>query len=298
MRQEFRLNPVKLINLILEENMKATFSELVAAIRNDLAGRKAVIGISGGKDSSIAAALIALAIGKENVVGISMPNGEGKEDEPFVKALEKWFDREFIKVNIKSTYETMLAQMKGIEILEDTRINLAPRIRMAMLFAYAQSIPGSRVINTCNLSEDMLGYSTLFGDLAGSYAPLKYFTVNEIISVLGETLIKSYGFPRELVYRVPTDGLCGSTDEEKLGLSYYELDSFIRTGKTLGPQDWFLERDYGCSNLDRRIDFLAKVRSKYEANKFKLRIVNIPGPSIDPAQGKNFLVYPKNGETE
>ena len=247
MRQEFRLNPVKLINLILEENMKATFSELVAAIRNDLAGRKAVIGISGGKDSSIAAALIALAIGKENVVGISMPNGEGKEDEPFVKALEKWFDREFIKVNIKSTYETMLAQMKGIEILEDTRINLAPRIRMAMLFAYAQSIPGSRVINTCNLSEDMLGYSTLFGDLAGSYAPLKYFTVNEIISVLGETLIKSYGFPRELVYRVPTDGLCGSTDEEKLGLSYYELDSFIRTGKTLGPSSDVLQAYRICA---------------------------------------------------
>ena len=292
------MNLVRLINLILEKKMKATFSELVAAIRHDLAGRKAVIGISGGKDSSIAAALIALAIGKENVVGISMPNGEGKEDEPYVKSLEQWFGREFIRVNIKSTYETMLAQMKGIEILEDTRINLAPRIRMVTLFAYAQSIPGSRVINTCNLSEDMLGYSTLFGDLAGSYAPLKYFTVNEIISILGETLIQSYGFPKELVYRVPTDGLCGSTDEEKMGLSYYEVDNFIRTGNTLGPQPQLSELNYGCQNLDRRIDFLTKVRSKYEANKFKLQIVNIPGPSIDPVQGKNFLVYPRNGETE
>ena len=266
-------------------NAHVNVLELIDAIARDLKGKKAVIGISGGKDSSIAAALLTIALGKDNVIGISMPNGDGSRDEPYVALLEKTLGIEIKRINIKSIYDAALAQMKGTEILEDTKINLPARLRMSMLFAFSQSIPGSRVINTCNLSEDMVGYSTLFGDLAGSYAPLKCFTVTEIRGEIGQWLIDNVSFPEELVWRTPEDGLSGKTDEEKLGLTYTEIDEFIRSGgfskrEAVPLEEW-------SEMCTKRAE---QIRDKYEANKFKLEIVNIPGPSI-PVPGRNYLLY-------
>lgn len=263
-------------------NAHVNVLELIDAIARDLKGKKAVIGISGGKDSSIAAALLTIALGKDNVIGISMPNGDGSRDEPYVTLLEKTLGIEIKRINIKSIYDAALAQMKGTEILEDTKINLPARLRMSMLFAFSQSISGSRVINTCNLSEDVMGYSTLFGDLAGSYAPLKYFTVTEIRGEIGQWLIDNVSFPEELVWRTPEDGLSGKTDEEKLGMTYGHIDQYIRTGQiTVLPED----DAAACAGLPDRI------RAAYEANKFKLEIVNIPGPSIRVLPGRNYLLY-------
>lgn len=263
--------------------------ELVAAVRRDLKGKKAVIGISGGKDSSIASAILALALGPDNVIGISMPNGEGKEDAPYVDMVAKALGITIKRTNIKDAYEAMLKQMEGMEILPDTTINLPARIRMSMLFEFSQSIPNSRVINTCNLSEDMMGYSTLFGDFAGSYAVLKYFTATEIVHKIGEQLIRNFGFPPALVYRTPSDGLCGSSDEEKMGMRYSDLDHYIRHGR-------FSWSDPSQFSLEE-VELINKIRGRYEANKFKLAIVNIPGPSICQNQGANFILYPNNGYT-
>lgn len=274
--------------------MKNSFDQLIAAIARDLSGKKAVLGISGGKDSSIAAALLTIALGKENVFGVSMPNGDGSADEPFVEMLEENLGISVKRTNIKKIYEAHLAQMGDMEVLDDTKINLPARIRMAMLFMFAQSIPNARVINTCNLSEDMMGYSTLFGDFAGSYAPLKYFTVTELREQIGQILIDQYKFPEKLINRPPSDGLCGLDDEQKMGLQYAEIDWYIRNG-TVNPMIWVLvPRE---NQTAYAVDRINKIRTRYEANKFKLDIVNIPGPSIDHMQGKNYLLYPNNGET-
>lgn len=255
--------------------------KLIDAIASDLKGKKAVIGISGGKDSSIAAALLALALGKENVIGISMPNGDGSRDEPYVAMLEKAIGIKIYRRNINKMYLEGIAlfQDSGLEVSEDTKINLPARIRMSVLFAFAQSIPGSRVVNTCNLSEDVMGYSTLFGDLAGSYAPLKIFTVTEIRGEIGQWLIKNTDFPGELVWRTPEDGLSGKTDEEKLGMSYSEIDQYIRTGKFEVTNQ---------SDIVKFSEIIAEIKAVYARNKFKLEIVNIPGPSY-PMPGKNYL---------
>lgn len=271
--------------------MTVNVAELIAAIARDLKGKKAIIGISGGKDSSVAAALLALALGNENVIGISMPNGDGSADAPYVDELEKALGIEIKRINIRSIYEAALAQMKDMKILEDTRINLPARIRMSMLFAFSQSIPNSRVINTCNLSEDMMGYSTLFGDMAGSYAPLKPFTVTEIVHEIGAWLVHTIGFPEKLVLRTPSDGLCGSTDEEKMGLRYTDIDQYIRQGQILWDSEYFETADESGKEIPKVLVIarvINKIKARYETNKFKLAIVNIPGPSI-PNPGKNFI---------
>lgn len=261
--------------------MKCSLVELIAAVRRDLKGKKAVIGISGGKDSSITAAILVLALGRENVIGVSMPNGEGKEDSPYVDLLEDFLKIEIKRINIKNTYDAALAELNDMKILEDTKINLAPRIRMSMLFAISQSIPNSRVINTCNLSEDMMGYSTLFGDMAGSYSVLKYFTVTEIIHEIGQKLIDYFGFPEKLVHRIPSDGLCGSSDEEKMGMKYEDIDSYIRHGD--------FRESSSLKSIEDTVELINKIKARYEANKFKLDIINIPAPSIDSFQGNNYI---------
>jgi len=273
-------------------------TELIAAVSRDLYGKKAVLGISGGKDSSIAAAVLSIALGKENVLGISMPNGEGIEDKPYVDMLEEALKIDIRRINIKPLYDAALEQMAGdgkvLTIKADTLINLPARIRMTMLFAFAQSIENARVINTCNLSEDMMGYSTLFGDLAGSYALLKPYTVTEIRDEIGMELCDQFRFPEELVYRTPSDGLCGSTDEEKMGMTYADIDRYVRTGTTRKIMDKF-HRVVTDSTLQEAA-LIYKIRTRYEANKFKLSLVNIPGPSV-PNPGRNFILFPTNGET-
>lgn len=188
-------------------------------------GCNAVVGISGGKDSSVVAALCTEALGKDRVVGVLMPCGEQAD----IDCSKKLCDHLGIKahvVNIKAISDAFVSSMPNdIELSNQARINMPPRLRMAVLYAVSQSVNG-RVANTCNLSEDWVGYSTRYGDAAGDFSPLSHLTVTEVKKI-GHYL----GLPSDLVEKVPSDGLCGKTDEDNLGFTYAELDIYIRTGK-------------------------------------------------------------------
>lgn len=204
---------------------KKTKDDVVQWIRNYFAENgkdcSAVIGISGGKDSSIVAALCVEALGADRVVGVLMPNGRQKDIADSTRLVEA-LGIQSIVVNIGGAYCNMvdvLGRTVPGGISEQAKINLPPRLRMATLYAVAQSIPGGgRVANTCNLSEDFVGYSTKFGDSAGDFSPLANLMVHEVVQIGHELPI-----PADLVDKVPSDGLCGKTDEDNLGVSYREI---------------------------------------------------------------------------
>ena len=187
------------------------------------AGCNAVVGISGGKDSSVVAALCVEALGKDRVIGVLMPCGV-QADIDMARKLVNHLGIKSYEVNIKDALEGVLKGLGDIELTTQARTNLPPRIRMTTLYAVSQSING-RVANTCNLSEDWVGYSTRYGDSVGDFSPLSRLTVTEVKQV-GRLL----GLPADLVDKVPIDGLCGKTDEENLGFTYAMLDTYIREG--------------------------------------------------------------------
>ena len=190
-------------------------------------GCKAVVGVSGGKDSSVVAALCVAALGKDRVIGVLMPNGE-QSDIKYSHMLCDHLGIENYTVNvgpaINGVLDSIHENAADIEVTEQATTNLPARIRMATLYAVSHSVNG-RVANTCNLSEDWVGYSTKFGDAAGDFSPLSRLTVSEV-KAIGREL----GLPAELVDKTPSDGLCGKTDEMNLGFSYDVLDKYIRTG--------------------------------------------------------------------
>ena len=203
----------------------------------------AVIGISGGKDSSVVAALCVEALGKDRVIGVLMPNGVQDDIEDSIEVVEH-LGIPFTQVNIFDGYNGVIKNMetmympqpdgsrrgKFINISRQTVVNLPPRIRMATLYAISQSVNG-RVANTCNLSEDWIGYSTRWGDSVGDFSPLANLTSDEVIAVGIEC-----GLPEELVYKTPSDGLCGMTDEDNFGFTYKVLNRYIRTGYCFDAQ--------------------------------------------------------------
>ncbi len=213
---------------------KKTKDEIVDWIRRFFAengpGCRAVLGISGGKDSSVCAALCVEALGKDRVVGVLMPNGE-QADIDMSRLLVEHLGIPHIVVNIQDAYKGTLSAIENAEksgmdpeISSQTRINLAPRLRMATVYAVSQSMNG-RVVNTCNLSEDWVGYSTRYGDAAGDFGPLGKLTVQEV-KAIGREL----GLPEVLIEKAPSDGLSGKTDEDNLGFTYAMLDRYIREG--------------------------------------------------------------------
>lgn len=184
----------------------------------------AVIGISGGKDSTIIAKLLVNALGKDRVFGVLMPNGEQKDISDSKRVVEL-LGINYKIVNIKDAYNSLINQLENPS--EDTKINIAPRLRMTTLYAIAQSLPnGGRVCNTCNASEDYVGYSTKYGDSAGDFSPCSSYLVTEMLQI-GDEL----GLPYDLIHKTPSDGLCGKTDEDNLGFTYAELDHYIQTGE-------------------------------------------------------------------
>ena len=187
------------------------------------AGCNAVVGISGGKDSSVVAALCVEALGKDRVIGVLMPCGVQADIDMARKLVDILQIRNY-EVNIKAALDGVLGALPDIEISTQSRTNLPPRIRMTVLYAVSQSVNG-RVANTCNLSEDWVGYSTRYGDSVGDFSPLSRLTVTEV-KAIGREL----GLPADLVDKVPIDGLCGKTDEENLGFTYAALDMYIREG--------------------------------------------------------------------
>ena len=188
-------------------------------------GCKAVVGLAGGKDSSVVAALWVEALGRDNVFGVLMPNGEQFDIDVSHKLVEH-LGIESAVINIKDAYEGVVGEMmKRFGKFEgQAKVNLPPRLRMSVLYAVSQTVNG-RVANTCNLSEDWVGYSTRYGDCAGDFSPLSNLTVQEVKAV-GRTL----GLPAMFVDKVPIDGLCGRTDEDNLGFTYAVLDRYIREG--------------------------------------------------------------------
>lgn len=219
----------------------------------------AVIGISGGKDSTVAAALCVEALGKDRVIGVLMPNGEQKDINDALMVVEH-LKIKYTLVNINEAYNGLLnyiddmyiPEIDGyneIKISNQTLINLPPRIRMATLYAISQSVNG-RVVNTCNLSEDWVGYSTRYGDSVGDFSPLSNLTKTEV-KLIGKEL----GLPDDLVYKVPSDGLCGKTDEDNLGFTYDVLDRYIRTGEIEDKET------------------KAKIDAMHEKNLFKLQLM-------------------------
>ena len=215
-------------------------------------GCNAVLGISGGKDSSVAAAICAEALGADRVIGVLMPNGE-QADIDMAHMLCDHLGIKNYTVNIKDAVEGVKKAVP-FELSEQSTVNLPPRIRMATVYAVSQTNNG-RVVNTCNLSEDWVGYSTRYGDAAGDFSPLSGFTVQEV-KAIGRVL----GLPDALVDKPPIDGLCGKTDEDNLGFTYAVLDRYIRTGQI---------DDAATKELIDR---------KHRANVFKLK----PMPSYDP----------------
>lgn len=242
-------------------NAKKVKDDLVQWIRwwfeNNGPGCNAVVGISGGKDSSVVAALCVEALGPERVIGVMMPNGEqGDIDKSY--ELVNHLGIRSVKVNILAAYRDIInAIFDGMydiredfpefRLSEQTRVNLPPRLRMATLYAISQSCNG-RVSNNCNLSEDWVGYSTRWGDSVGDFSPLANLTVSEV-KAIGYEL----DLPEDLIEKVPSDGLCGKTDEDNLGFTYDMLDRYIRTG---------ICKD---DDVKERIDRL------HERNLFKMR---------------------------
>lgn len=218
-------------------------------------GCNAVVGISGGKDSSIVAALCVEALGRERVIGVLMPCGV-QHDIDMARLLVNHLGIRHYEINIEGAVQGAKSAIP-FELSEQSRINLNPRIRMAVLYAVSQSHNG-RVANTCNLSEDWVGYSTCYGDAAGDFSPCSHLTVQEMKQI-GRVL----GLPEVLVDKTPIDGLCGKTDEENLGFTYAELDRYIRTGE--------------IDDLRKK----ARIDHLHAVNQFKLELM----PSFDPGIG-------------
>ncbi len=187
----------------------------------------AVVGISGGKDSSVVAALLCEALGRERVIGVLMPCGV-QSDIDMAELLVSHLKIRHYTVNIKEMTEALYRELP-FDVSAQTRTNVPPRLRMTVLYAVSQSHNG-RVANTCNLSEDWVGYSSRYGDAAGDFSPCSGFTVQEV-KAIGRAL----GLPEELIEKAPADGLTGKTDEENLGFTYEELDRYIRTGEITDP---------------------------------------------------------------
>lgn len=234
-------------------DVKKVKNEIIEWIRNwfEQNGKDcmAVVGISGGVDSSVVTALCVKALGKDRVFGIKMPCGE-QPDIEYANMLIKYLEIKSYTMNIWDAVIGIDNQFPtDIEVSKQTTINLPPRIRMAALYAISQSLNG-RVVNTCNMSESYVGFDTRYGDSAGDLSPLANLTKTEVIA-----LAKELGLPDELVHKTPQDGLTGLTDEQSFGFSYAELDAYIRDG------------------IEPNEEVKAKIDSMHEKNLFKLQLM-------------------------
>jgi NAD+ synthase len=238
-----------------------TKDEIITWIRNYFRKNgpdcNAVIGISGGKDSSIVAALCCEALGNGRVIGVLMPQGV-QDDIDVARELVAHLGIKSFEINIAETVNTLLAKgrIAGLCDSKQARVNLPARIRMATLFMVSQSMNG-RVANTCNASENFVGWQTVGGDGFGQFSPLSKLTVTEVKAV-GREL----DLPEKFIEKAPADGLTGKTDEDNFGFTYDFLDKYIRTG------------EFGGDTATA-----AKIDRMHEANLFK----DLPMPMYDPS---------------
>lgn len=227
-------------------------------------GCNAVIGISGGKDSTIVAKLCVEALGADRVIGVMMPCGVQKDISDSIRVCEYLGIKNYT-INIEDAVNATLKQMEdaGIEISNQTIVNLPPRIRMSTLYAVSQSHNG-RVSNNCNLSENVCGFSTRYGDAAGDFSPLSHLTTVEIVQI-GDYL----GIPYDLVHKVPMDGLNMNendeyiTDEDIMGVKYSDIHMYVT-------------EPYALKELNPSV--YDTIQGKERKNAFKLK----PMPSYKP----------------
>lgn len=239
---------------------KKTKDEIVTWIRNYFRKNgpdcNAVVGMSGGKDSTIVAALCCEALGKDRVFGVIMPNTAMKDSDIAVEICE-YLDIDYMDINIGEAYDSLTEELAAndIKLSSNAATNLPARLRMSTLFMVAQSVNG-RIANTCNYSEDYVGWATLFGDGAGQFSPLGKLTVTEVKQVGYEL-----GLPKKFIEKIPADGLTDKSDEDNFGFTYQFLDKYIRTG------------DFGGDTATA-----ARIDKMHNANAFKL----LPMPMYNP----------------
>lgn len=231
-------------------------------------GCNAIIGISGGKDSTVAAALLVEALGKERVIGVQMPNGKQHDIDMSDKVISL-LGIKSIKVNIGETCDKLYETIGKKDCIENSVVtsNTPARLRMTTLYAIA-AMHNGRVVNTCNRSEDYVGYSTKFGDAAGDFALLKAYTVTEIKKI-GRYL----NLPDYLINKVPEDGMCGKTDEENLGFSYDALDDFI------------------LNNNYPNVDTYEKIQKLHKNSRHKENPIPVCGGYMDRRGSRRYFAY-------
>jgi len=224
---------------------------------------KVIIGISGGKDSSVTAALLREAFGADRVFGVMMPNGEQKDISDSIKVCEHLGIKN-ITIDISKGYDPITEEITaklGVEPSDASKTNSPARMRMLTLYDIAGRIGNCRVVNTCNRSEDIVGYATFYGDSAGDFSPINHLTTEEVIAI-GDYL----GLPKELTHKTPTDGMSlnedGSlkSDEDKLGVSYKEINDLIRRGV----------------KADITVAVAEEIARKFRGSRFKLDIIQLP----------------------
>lgn len=213
----------------------------------------AVLGISGGKDSSVVAAICVAALGKEHVHGVLLPCGIQKDISDSYKLVDH-LGIDYDVQDIETLVKESLALVPGADKSYDAKTNVGARIRTNQIMVTAQT-NGWIMANTCQRNEDVVGYATLWGDSVGSFSPLGMLTVSEVIEI-GDDL----GLPYELTHKTPIDGLQPLTDEEKLGFTYKELSDLIR-----------------FSIKGEHYDLIMQ---KFNANRFKLELIRLP--KFDP----------------
>ena len=228
--------------------MLAITKDLINWIKNyfkDNPDGKVICGISGGKDSTIVAALCKEALGADRVIGVLMPNGvQADIDDSYAVCMKLGLKHH--RININSAYDELTKQILANTSIQDippeVKTNLPARLRMSTLYSIAALYPNSRVVNTSNFSERYIGYSTKFGDGAGDFSPLGNLTVREVLAI-GDDL----GLPYDLVHKTPSDGMSGKSDEERIGFSYDELDDYLIHGKATDEVEEKIEKMHNAN---------------------------------------------------
>lgn len=217
---------------------------------------KCVIGISGGKDSSCVAAAAVKALGKDRVIGVMMPNSIQSDIEDSIRVCELLGIKNYT-INIGDAYkalsEDIAREICGL-LTPQYATNTPARLRMTTLYGVAAMIGNCRVANTCNLSEDLVGYSTLYGDSAGDFAPLSKLYVDEVMAIA-----EYLGVPHDLAYKTPSDGMCGKSDEDNLGFTYDEIKQVNENKITTATPET-----------------VEKVRNRIKAYGWKIQLQNLP----------------------
>ena len=243
----------------MKVNIKETKKNLINWIRewfskNGNNETMAVLGISGGKDSTICAALLAEALGPDRVLGVLMPNNV-QSDINDSKAVVEHLGIKSVIINIGNTYNALTTEIEEKlenanlpnELTAQYKTNTPSRLRMVTLYGVGAIIGNTRVCNTGNLSEAMIGYTTLYGDFAGDFALINKLTKSEVVQIGDELDLPSY-----LVHKAPGDGMSGKTDEDNIGFTYDELDAYIRNGEK-GPKFEMIDKKIKSMSFKRKV---------------------------------------------